>query len=233
MTELAPLQDDNIISLVDECHRSQKGGKSDSYAMTMRVKLPNAFASDSLAHQLTERSNNTHRDFGPVLDGEQERYLSYYGIKRAIKDGATLEVHYIRDKVPFIIDEKALSVGFEQMCEEMEVEDEEAKDLIQRQRSQWKELARHPDRIEIVLNKMVEHFLEHPDPSGFKAQLVAVDRTACVKYKDALDIKLQERGLPAEWSDVIISEGQNDDADLAKFHYGKQKQDDLDSTISN
>jgi len=27
--------------------------------------------------------------------------------------------------------------------------------------------------------------------------------------------------------DVIISEGQNDDEDLARFHYGKQKQDDL------
>jgi hypothetical protein len=37
------------------------------------------------------------------------------------------------------------------MCTEMELEDEEAKDFIQRQRSQWKELARHPDRIEIVI----------------------------------------------------------------------------------
>jgi type I restriction enzyme R subunit len=78
------------------------------------------------------------------------------------------------------------------MCEEMEVEDEEAKDLVQRQRSQWKELARHPDRIEIVLEKMIEHFLKYPDPGGFKAQLAAVDRTACVNYKDALDIKLGE-----------------------------------------
>ena len=45
-------------------------------------------------------------------DGVQERYLSYYGIKRAIKDGATLEVHYIRDKVPFAVDEKTLNIGY-------------------------------------------------------------------------------------------------------------------------
>lgn len=227
MGDLQPLEEDNIIVLVDECHRSQKGNTAESYAMTMRVKLPNSFRFGLTGTPIDRGMINTHRDFGPVINGEQERYLSYYGIKRAIKDGATLEVHYIRDKVPFIVDEKTLNVGFEQMCEELELEDEEAKDLIQRQRSQWKELARHPDRVEIVVEKMLEHFLAYPDPSGFKAQLVGVDRTACARFKDALDDKLKARGLPPEWSDVIISEGQNDDEDLARFHYGKQKQDDL------
>ena len=56
---------------------------------------------------------------------------------------------------------------------------------------------------------------------------MGVDRTACARFKDALDTKLKARGLPPEWCDVIISEGQNDDPDLARFHYGKQKQDDL------
>lgn len=227
MGDLKPLDEDNIITLVDECHRSQKGNTAESYAMTMRVKLPNAFRFGLTGTPIDRAMINTHRDFGPVVDGEQERYLSYYGIKRAIKDGATLEVHYIRDKVPFIVDEKTLNVGFEEMCDEMELEDEEAKDLIQRQRSQWKELARHPDRVEIVVEKILEHFLAYPDPSGFKAQLVGVDRTACARFKDALDAKLKARGLPPEWSDVIISEGQNDDEDLARFHYGKQRQDDL------
>lgn len=227
MNDLAPLFDDNIITLVDEAHRSQKGASAESYAMTMRVKLPNAFRFGLTGTPIDRTMVNTHRDFGPVVDGQQERYLSYYGIKRSIKDGATLEVHYQRDRVPFIMDEKKLNVGFEQMCEEMEVEDEEAKDLIQRQRSQWKELARHPDRVEIVVGKMLEHFLAYPDPDGFKAQLVGVDRAACARFKDALDNKLKARGLPPEWCDVIISEGQNDDPDLVRFHYGKQKQDDL------
>ncbi|WP_186027690.1 type I restriction endonuclease subunit R [Burkholderia gladioli] len=227
MGDLKPLDEDNIITLVDEAHRSQKGASAESYAMTMRVKLPNAFRFGLTGTPIDRTMVNTHRDFGPVVDGQQERYLSYYGIKRAIKDGATLEVHYQRDRVPFIVDEKTLNIGFEQMCSEMEVEDEEAKDLIQRQRSEWRELARHPDRVEIVVGKMLEHFLAYPDPSGFKAQLVGVDRAACARFKDALDAKLKERALPSEWCDVIISEGQNDDADLSRFHYGKQKQDDL------
>lgn len=227
MGDLAPLNEDNIITLVDEAHRSQKGSGTQSYAMQMRVKLPNAFRFGLTGTPIDRAMVNTHRDFGPVLDGKQERYLSYYGIKRAIKDGATLEVHYQRDRVPFSVDEKTLNIGFEQMCAEMEVEDEEAKDLIQRQRSQWKELARHPDRVKLVVGKVLEHFLAYPDPNGFKAQLVGVDRTACARFKDALDAKLKARGLPPEWCDVIISEGQNDDPDLARFHYGKQKQDNL------
>jgi len=227
MNDLAPRQRDNIISLVDECHRSQKGQGTESYAMTMRVKLPNAFRFGFTGTPRDTTLNNTFRDFGPIKDGAQERYLSYYGIKRAIKDGATLPVHYIRDRVPFAVDEEKLNVGYEQMCAEMELEDEEAKDFVQRRRSQWKELARLPERVNIVLDKMLNHFLAYPDPSGFKAQLVAVDRLACAKYKDALDAKLKERGLPPAWSDVIISEAQNDEPELERFHYGKQKQDEL------
>jgi len=191
------------------------------------VKLPNAFRFGLTGTPIDRTMTNTHRDFGPIKDGVQDRYLSYYGIKRSIKDGATLEVHYIRDKVPLMVDEKPISVGFEEMCEEMEIDDEEAKDLVQRKKSQWKELARHKDRIDIVLDKLLKHFLSHPDPNGFKAQLVAVDRLACVKYKDALDIKLKERSLPPEWSDVIISAGQNDEPELERFHYTKQKSDEL------
>lgn len=225
MGNLAPLTRDNIISMVDECHRSQKGDGKESFAMTMRVKLANGFRYGFSGTPIDRTMQNTHRDFGPQKDGVQERYLSYYGIRRAIQDGATLEVHYLRDKVPFSVDEKALNAGFEQMCAEMELEDEEAKDFVQRQRSQWKELARHPDRVEIVIERMLAHFLEHPDPNGFKAQLVAVDRKACTLYKKALDAKLSARGLPAEWSDVIISGAQNSESEVATFEYPKAKQD--------
>jgi type I restriction enzyme R subunit len=227
MGDLAPLRRDNIISMVDECHRSQKGDGKESFAMTMRVKLAHGFRYGFTGTPIDRTMQNTHRDFGPQKDGVQERYLSYYGIRRAIRDGATLEVHYVRDRVPFRVDESELSVGFEQMCDEMELEDEEAKDFVQRQRAQWKELARHPDRIEIVLERMLAHFLAHPDPSGFKAQLVAVDRKACALYKDALDRKLAARGLPPEWSDVIISSAQNSEPEIERFEYPRTKQDEL------
>jgi type I restriction enzyme R subunit len=195
--------------------------------MTMRVKIPNGFRFGFTGTPIDRTLQNTHRDFGPVKDGVQERYLSYYGIRRAIADGATLEVHYIRDKVPFRVDEEALSVGFEEMCAEMELEDEEAKDFVQRQKSRWKELARHPERVQIVSGKIVDHFLSHPDPNGFKGQVVVVDRKACVVMKEALDAKLAGVGLPAELSDVIISDAQNSEPEIAKYEYAKSVQDEL------
>lgn len=199
----------------------------ESYAMTMRAMLRNAFRFGFTGTPIDRTMLNTHRDFGPLKEGVQERYLSYYGIRRSIKDGATLEVHYIRDKVPFQVDEEALSIGYEKICEEMELEDEEAKDFVQRQKSRWKELARMPDRVDIVLDKMLKHFLEYPDPNGFKAQLVAIDRKACATYKDGLDVRLRALGFPCEWSDVIISSAQNSEPDVARFEYEKSKQDDL------
>jgi hypothetical protein len=78
-----------------------------------------------------------------------------------------------------------------------------------------------------VLEKLLTHFLDHPDPTGFKAQLVAVDRKACALYKVALDVKLKARGLPPEWSDIIISGAQNSEPDVEQFEYPKAKQDDL------
>ena len=88
-------------------------------------------------------------------------------------------------------------------------------------------MARHPDRVDIVVDKMLAHFLKHPDPSGFKAQLVAVDRKACAVYKDALDRRLREQGLPSEMAEVIISSAQNSEPDIERFEYSKVKQDDL------
>ena len=230
MDELAPLARDNVISLVDECHRSQTAsgrGSRESHALTMRVKLQNGFRFGFTGTPIDRTLQNTHRDFGPLKDGVQERYLSYYGIRRSIQDGATLDVHYVRDTVPIRVDEQPLSVGFEEICDEMELEDEDVKDFVQRQRSRWKELARHPDRVSIVVDKMLSHFLEHPDPSGFKAQLVAVDRKACAVYKDAFDQRLRERSLPPESVDVIISSAQNSEPDVHRFEYPKAKQDDL------
>ena len=230
MADLAPLTRDNIVSLVDECHRSQTGttkGSRESHALTMRVKLESGFRFGFTGTPIDRTLQNTHRDFGPRKNGVQERYLSYYGIRRSIQDGATLEVHYVRDTVPIEIDEEPLSVGFEQICEEMEIEDEEIRDFVQRQRSRWRELARHPDRVSIVVDKMLTHFLRHTDPSGFKAQLVAVDRKACVVYKAALDRRLRDMGLPPETADVIISTAQNSEPDVQRFEYAKPKQDDL------
>ncbi len=54
---------------------------------------------------------------------------------------------------------------------------------------------------------------------GYKAFVVGVDREACALYKDALD-----RYLPPEYSEVVISHGHNDPAELRRFHYDETKE---------
>jgi type I restriction enzyme R subunit len=54
---------------------------------------------------------------------------------------------------------------------------------------------------------------------GYKAFVVGVDREACALSKDALD-----RYLPAEYSEVVISHGHNDPAELRRFHYDETKE---------
>ena len=76
MGDLAPLTRDNIVSLVDECHRSQTGttkGSRESHALTMRVKLRNGFRFGFTGTPIDRTLQNTHRDFGPLVDGIQER----------------------------------------------------------------------------------------------------------------------------------------------------------------
>ena len=114
MDDLEPSQRDNIILLVDESHRSQKG-KAAGFAMTMRAKLPKAFRFGMTGTPIDRTMVNTHRDFGPIIDGDQERYLSYYGIRQSIRDGATLEVYFEPHYVPIAVEDQPLSVGFEEM----------------------------------------------------------------------------------------------------------------------
>lgn len=81
MSDLEPCERENIVILIDEAHRSQKG-KGAGFAMTMRAKLPKAYRFGMTGTPIDRTMVNTHRDFGPIIDGEQERYLSYYGIRR-------------------------------------------------------------------------------------------------------------------------------------------------------
>jgi type I restriction enzyme R subunit len=64
------------------------------------------------------------------------------------------------------------------------------------------------DRIIKVAEFVAEHFKESVVPLGYKAFLVAVNREACAKYKQALD-KL----LPPEWTEAIYTENAADTID--------------------
>jgi type I restriction enzyme R subunit len=61
------------------------------------------------------------------------------------------------------------------------------------------------DRVQKVVAFVSKHFRENIEPLGYKAFLVAVDREACARYKEALD-----KVLPPEYSLPIYTPAQHD-----------------------
>ena len=77
-------------------------------------------------------------------------------------------------------------------------------------------MLKNRDRVEQVARFVAEHFRTNVEPMGYKAFLVAVDREACVLYKEALD-----RYLPPEYSEVVISPGGKKDQETCARHAGR------------
>src|SRR5207247_9551742 len=77
-----------------------------------------------------------------------------------------------------------------------------------------KNLRKSRGRVDRVAQFVGEHFRSTVEPMGYKGFLVAVDREACVLYKEALD-----KYLPPEWSQVVISSGgKGDSGELRRHH---------------
>ena len=65
-----------------------------------------------------------------------------------------------------------------------------------------KNMLKNRDRMDKVAQFVGRALPQNVEPMGYKAFLVAVDREACVFYKEALD-----KYLPPEYSVVVISPG--------------------------
>ena len=72
---------------------------------------------------------------------------------------------------------------------------------------------------------IAEHFKQNVLPLGYKAFVVAVDREACAKYKQALD-KL----LPPEWTEAVYTENAADVVDrplVAALQLTEEREEDV------
>ena len=74
-------------------------------------------------------------------------------------------------------------------------------------------------RVKEVARAVADHYRENVEPLGYKAFLVAVDREACVFYKEALD-----QILPAEYSAIVFTGNNNDAAHLKRWHLDEKRE---------
>ena len=198
--ELGKIADNrnNVIVLIDEAHRTEYG----EYQMELRAVLPNAKRFAFTGTPIPK----THREFGiRNEDGKIEYYLDKYSVIDAINDGATRPIKYTLGPAQWFLDKENLKQGYEEITADLE---DDGKRQVEKRVQPWKTLMKKDERIGVLAADIAQDFKERLEPQGFKAQVVAVDKEACVLYYREL-LKYFD---PSELQ-IIFSTGQYDTGD--------------------
>ncbi len=183
-------EDDSILVLVDEAHRSHT---KDSHAALM-AGMPNAakigFTGTPI---LMGDKKRTHEIFGEFIDR--------YTIRQSEADGATVPVLYEgRTAHGAIKDGASLDALFEDLFRQHSPEELEA---IKQKYATKGHIFDAPALIADKARDMLRHYVTHILPNGYKAQVVAYSRLAAIRYFDALRVARDEllteaQALPAQ-----------------------------------
>ncbi|MBX6773066.1 MAG: HsdR family type I site-specific deoxyribonuclease [Chloroflexi bacterium] len=205
----------NIFVLVDEAHRST-GGDLGNYLMGA---LPNAtyIGFTGTPIDKTAHGKGTFKVFG--VDDQPRGYLDKYSIRESIEDGTTVPLHYALAPNKLLVDRETLEREFLSLSELEGVSDPEELDRVLERAVTLKNMLKVPERVQQVAAFVAEHFHTTVEPMGYKAFVVAVDREACVYYKEALD-----RYLPGDYSAVVISPDHSDPDALRKYHLTEEEE---------
>lgn len=177
---------DNIVVMVDEAHRTQEGDLGGA----LRQALPNANLFAFTGTPIADADRNTFETFGDL--GDPGSALHTYGTDESIRDGMTVPIHVAPRKVEFALDKEALDEAFDALADQEGLTEEE-QDVISRRVGRAATSFSNPERVREVCKDIVDHFYSTIDPLGQKAQIVVVDRAACVTYTEEIDRLLQER----------------------------------------
>jgi type I restriction enzyme R subunit len=166
-------QDEAILVLVDEAHRSHT---NTTHANLMRA-LPNCarigFTGTPIIMGAKKR---THDIFGEFIDR--------YTIKESEEDGSTVPILYEgRTAEGAVADGRDLDQLFEDLFRDRPEEELEA---IRRKYATRGHVLEAPALIEAKAEDILRHYVEHILPNGLKAQVVAYSRLAAMRYYQAL-----------------------------------------------
>ena len=205
---------ENVFVLIDEAHRTT-GGALGTYLM---AALPNATYVGFTGTPIdkTEHGKGTFKTFGP---DDESGFLDKYSIRESIEDGTTVPLNYALAPNELLVDRATLEEEFLHVAELEGVSDIETLNMVLERAVTLRNMMKNRERVDGIAKYIADHFKGNVEPMGYKAFVVAVDREACALYKDALD-----RYLPPEYSEVVISHGHNDLAQLRRFHYDETKE---------
>ncbi len=179
----------NVYVFIDEAHRSV-ARELGTYLM---AALPNATIVGFTGTPVDETAHGrgTFKIFG--ID-DAEGYLDKYSIAESIKDETTVPLHHMLAPSEMTVPAERLEKEFFSLAASEGVTDVEELNKVLEDAVALRTFLKADDRVANVAEFVAEHFKQNVEPLGYKAFLVAADREACAKYKEALD-KL----LPPEW----------------------------------
>lgn len=186
---------ENVYVFIDEAHRSV----AKDLGTYLMAALPEAtiigFTGTPIAH--SAQGEGTFKIFGTQ---DETGYLDKYSIAESIADETTLPIKHVMAPSEMTVPAERLDKEFFALAEAEGVTDVEELNKVLDRAVGLRTFLTADDRIEKVAAFIAEHFQENVLPLGYKAFVVAVNREACAKYKQALD-KL----LPPEWSAPVYT----------------------------
>jgi type I restriction enzyme R subunit len=174
----------DIFVLVDETQRTQLGG----YSARMRQMFPNACYIGFTGTPLLTREKSDVAKFGGVIHT--------YAIDQAVADGAIVPLLYEGRMVELEQNQAAIDIWFERHTQGLT--DQQKTDL-KKKYARAEMLNKAEQVIYMRAFDISEHYRQNWQGTGFKAQLVAPNKAAALRYKAFLD------ELGAVTSEVIIS----------------------------
>ncbi|MDR6513354.1 type I restriction enzyme R subunit [Novosphingobium capsulatum] len=173
-----PDDDANIFVLVDESHRTQTGklGGHSQFATKMRRLITNACYLGFTGTPLLKKDKNTLSTFGGLIHK--------YGINEAVADEAVVPLLYEGRMVEQQISGTVIDKWFEKISEGLT---NQQKADLKRKFSRMDALAKTGQAIRAKAYDISEHYRQHWQGTGFKAQLVAPSKAAAIRFKEMLD----------------------------------------------
>lgn len=192
--------DRNLFVLVDEAHRSHTARVGDfgRFAVRMRRALPGAAFIGFTGTPLMKKERSSFRTFGELIHR--------YTIAEANDDHAVVPLLYEGRIVEQHISGDAADTWFEHYCQGLSVEQQAD---LKRKFSRANRIAGASQVVRAKALDISEHFRANWQGTGLKAQLVAPNKAAAIRFKQVLD------EIGDVTSEVIIS-GPGEDADEAE-----------------
>jgi type I restriction enzyme, R subunit len=178
-------EDEDLFVLIDESHRSHYGEAN----IKMQKALPRACMIGFTGTPLMKKEKNTASKFGGFIE-------MAYTIRHAVKDEAVVPLLYEGRHVLQDVNQRAVDVMFESMCEGLTTEQ---KADLKRKFSQRDELNRLESRLYLIAWDISQHYSKQWKGTGFKGQVTVSGK------KEALILKRFLDQFGKVYSEVVIS----------------------------